>query len=44
MHVHFNKKHMEGYNQNICDYSQILAKINRMVLDCIEGSVPPTLS
>jgi len=40
----FNKKHREGYKQNICDYRQILAKINRRALDCIEESVPPMLS
>lgn len=37
MHVHFNKKHREGYNQNICDYRQILPKTNRKkVFDCIK--------
>lgn len=44
MHVHFNKNHREGYNHNIYDYSQILAKINKEVLECIEESVPPMLS
>lgn len=41
MFSHFNKKHEEGYNQNISDCSQILGKMNRKIL---EENVPPMFS